>query len=634
MSAIAGLFSTRDRGDLGSMLDAFLDSMPHRGASPRGNAQFGNAALGVRRFAWEEAPTLAGPARVARHGDVAVVADAAIFYRHDLRRALSNRGRPCESEEPSELILAAYLAFGPDCVLHLEGDYAFLVFDGRVGHVLLARDHVGRRPLHYVVAGDLLAAASTARALATHPTIRAPLHLPAIAAAVGGLLGGSNETGFVGVSPVPAGTAMVWRPGGEPRVVSAWSTPEFRVGGRARLEEGARDLRRLLTAAVRERADPLTAVWLSGGADSTAVFGAAQLARQGSRESGGGLLPITVSYPEGDTAREDHHVEAIARQWSAPVTWIDSEAVRLLDDASIRAAVRDDPYAHTFEHMNRRLAQTSMSVGARVAFDGYGGDQLFHVSDAYLADLFVRLRWGELRRALDASAIRGLRGLVRSCVVPWLPESTYRAIQRARGRDGALLFSQTLPSWLAPSWKERAALQSRVDLEPSRRLFESPSAYESRWYTTTPYFPRAVSWAGAIALEGGVEVRSPIMDRRIITFAASRPLSERAAAGESKLLLRQAMKGLIPDSVLAPRPTKTGIPRAYLHRRIGSELPAAAAQVFANDRSLLADLGIIELALYREALAKYLTTTEHIAGVQLLLTLQCELWLRSVANPA
>ena len=614
------------------MLETVLAAMSSRGADLSDRLRTDAIALGVNRFGWEASAGFAGAAAVVMYRDIAVAADASLYYRADLRRALGQAGHPCSSEEPSDLIHAAYEAFGADCVRHLEGDFAFIVHDGRTGRVLLARDHVGRRPLHYVVRDGLLAVSSTSRALFALRELRLQWHLPTVAAAVAGLLGGSMESGIADVLPVPAGTALSWTPGGVPRKMAEWQAPEFRIGGRANLEEGSRELRDLLVRAVEERMAPVTAVWLSGGADSTAVFGATQLARARPSAHNHSVVPVTVSYPLGDSAREDHHVEAIARQWNTAVNWIDSEPVRILDEMHANAAVRDDPYAHTFEQMNRTLARTSVAAGARVVFDGYGGDQLFHVSEVYVADLFARLRWVWLYRELEKTGDLSFRPFLRHCLVPWLPHAVLSGIQRRRGRDPDSLLAQSLPAWLTPAWKTGEVLRARAALEPPRRWLESPAGYESRWYTRTPYFPRAVSWSGAVALEAGVEARSPLMDRRIILFAAGRPLAERVAPGESKLVLREAVRSLIPDSVLAPRPQKTGIPRAYLHRRLRDELPGRVAGVFTGDRSLLQEIGVIDLTKYRHHLERYLTTGDHITGVQLLLTLQCEVWLRTLQD--
>jgi hypothetical protein len=117
----------------------------------------------------------------------------------------------------------------------------------------------------------------------------------------------------------------------------------------------------------------------------------------------------------------------------------------------------------------------------------------------------------------------------------------------------------------------------------------------------------------------------------VIEFAASRPLSDRVRPGETKRVLRRAVEGLIPASVLAPRPKKTGVPRAYLHRRLKEELAPKVEEVFGAP-SMLVETGVLDLPAYRTALRTYLEEGDHMTGVQLLLTLQCELWMRSVSK--
>lgn len=633
MSGIGGIFSREPRTDLAPQLDRLIGGMSHRGGDRRAVDVGSHHALGVGRFAWEESPSLAGHTGISEWQSVCVVADASIYYRDELRRALAQRRVACESNEPSDLVLAAYRAWGVECAKYLDGDFAFIVVDADQNRVLLARDYVGRRSLHFHASPSLLVVASTARAVASQPLVQAPVNLTTVAAAIGGLLGGSRFTGFEAVHPVAAGTALEWTPASGLRTVWSWRPPAFRIGGKSDVRAGAEELRGLIMKSVAERVDGgVTAMWLSGGADSTAIFGAGSEALRQGMAPASHLHPVTVSYPEGDTAREDLHVTAIASRWATSVEWINSEEVDLFLDLEARAEVRDDPYAHTFEMMNRKLAQTSVGLGARVAFDGYGGDQLFHVSEAYLADLFGRLRWRELTTSLQAHGFHGWRAFLRWGMAPWLPESLFDGIQRLRKREAAAPWGMNLPPWLAPQWRTDAGLRHRLESEPRRRLLESPSRFESRWYVETPYFPRAVSWAGAIATESGVEVRSPLLDRRIIEFAASRPLSERAWRGETKLTLREAVRTLIPDSVLAHRPTKTGIPRGYLHRQMRSGFPKALEHVFAGGRSRLEEAGLASGERLRESARDYSRNHAHVLGVQLLLTLQCELWLRSVSG--
>lgn len=428
---------------------------------------------------------------------------------------------------------------------------------------------------------------------------------------------------------------MTWSPERGLRLHHQWKAPAFSFSGRGNTIDAAVELRELLQSAVMTRlAAPLTSVWLSGGADSTAVFAAGHSAREASAAVAPQLVPVSISYPEDDSAREDDHIAATSARWSSDVRWIDSNSVSLLTRLVERAAERDDPYAHTHESMNRALAQASRDVGARVAMDGYGGDQLFFVSGAIIADLFAAMRWRTLRQVLRALDIRGTRSVLRWCVLPLLPQPVIDALGTLRGRPFGGDPGQELPSWLRAEVARDPALLARTMREPPRRTLEGVAAYESRWYLTSPYFPRAVSWAAAFALSEGIEVRSPILDQRVIEFAAARPVLERSPVDGGKVLLREAMKGLVPDSVLAPRPRKTGIPRAYFHQRMREEFAAVFAGVFeTRDRGVfLADLGLVDLVELRRAHAAYASSGEHFAGIQLYLTLQAELWLRSLST--
>jgi asparagine synthetase B (glutamine-hydrolysing) len=192
-------------------------------------------------------------------------------------------------------------------------------------------------------------------------------------------------------------------------------------------------------------------------------------------------------------------------------------------------------------------------------------------------------------------------------------------------------FEQTLPSWLSPPVANDERLRARARPEPARRLFEAITAHESRWYLSAPYLPRALTWVNGAVADHGVEVRSPLLDERVVRLAASRPVEERSGLRESKALLRAAMIGVLPDSVLAPRATKTGVPTAYFRRQMKARLRPTYESLLARRPGLrLSDLKLVEIDRLRAALATYESSGEHQLGVQLYLTLQAEAWLRTI----
>ena len=146
------------------------------------------------------------------------------------------------------------------------------------------------------------------------------------------------------------------------------------------------------------------------------------------------------------------------------------------------------------------------------------------------------------------------------------------------------------------------------------------------FFLTCTAFPRAFATLTELAGEHGVELRSPLYDGRVIAFAAARPREERATGGETKRLLRRAMRGLLPDAVLAPRRTRTGMTTGYSDRSL-----RAAAPLFdeAFRAPLAAELGIVKADALRAAWTQYRRTGRTAVRAPLFMTLQLELWLRA-----
>ena len=603
-----------------------LAAMAQRGAAARQVASCGEATVAIACDPWEvEACGDSSPA-VADDGGIIVVADASLYYRTDLQRALRAADTRPQGPTAAHLILAAYRAWGDQCASRIEGDFAFVVWDSRVRRVLAARDIGATRTLFYAETADGLLLASTIAGLVAAGADPA-LNLAHLGEVAAGLALDEASTCLTSVARIPAGHTLRREGGCRPHVGAHWNPPTFESGGRLTLEDGAVALRELLTQAVAERLDRTrsTSVWLSGGWDSPAVFGPAMVATGGDIDR---VRTVSITYPIGDPGREDDLISSILKRWGATAHWIDSADISLLEELRSGASRRDEPFAHVFEHWNRALARGSRAVDSRVALHGNGGDQLFQVSLVYLADLVRRGRLMSVARECRARGVRDARTLFRWAVQPLLPPfalGAAAAIRRGRPLRGYL--DRDVPTWIDPGFARRHALRDRARTTPARRAGESFAAAESRFYLTSPYFPRVYACVGALAREEGVEIRSPLMDPRVIAFAAERPREERASRQETKRVLRAAMRGIIPDDVLAPRRTRTGttgrlFARAF--RAAGSTLVAEATR-----HSRLAELGVIDPTALERGWREWQATQDGNLGVALFLTLQTEFWTRA-----
>lgn len=597
----------------------------------------GPATLGVARRAWEFAAGFSGPVTVVEEEDLAIVADASLYYNDDLLARLGEE-RP-RGGAPSHRILAAYRKWGPELSAHLEGDFAFVIADRSNDRIVASRDFAGARPLFYAEGTDgngrWIALASSAKALLADPRISAELDLPIVAATAAGLLSDAGpRTSFRDIRWLPAGWTLTWSAAVGADVVRHWAPPRFTRSNQS-FEDAAAELRRLLFEATRERlsAHGISGVSLSGGWDSPAVFGAA---REVARVSGmpTAVVPVSISYPEGDPGREDELIAQIAERWDAEVHWLQSTEIPILADAAPDAAVRDQPWAHIYEQWNRRLPKALAAIDARVLLSGYGGDQLFQVSDIYLADLFWSGRFIQLRKEWKAKGGDGFRRFFKWAVEPGLPGWALGLIAALRGgRPLTPYIHRTIPAWFTSDYPGRAELEAdQVNHEPPRHLKSRVEA-EAYWYLAEAMFPRVNAAITQFALEADVEHRTPLYDRRIVEFAATRPWSDRSYGKETKRLLRAASRGWVPDPVLAPRPARTGTTDGYARDKVGEDLPELLETL--RSRPLrLAELGIIDPdefdAACEQLLSSPYTGLEH----PIFLTAQTELWLRGLEVPA
>ena len=626
MSGIAGVFGGRGLDEAGRA--AVLSRLKARGGGMTMIRQTDDATLVIARHTWE-ANLDARASLVVDDGNVALVADASIYYQDDLRRKLASfdARRPNESSA-SDAILAAYHAWGDRAPRELEGDFAFVLWDREKGRAICARDPGGKRPLYYAVVGDSLVVASTTAAIAALPGFTARFNLQVLAETCSQFWSGSSETCYAGIHELPAGSMLTWTSARGLHVEQHWTVPEIGSSRAGNLDSDAEQLLALLKRAAMERIAKQgpTAVWMSGGWDSSSVFAAGQSALREVRPAQS-LVPISISYPEGDPGREDEIITSIAEHWSTPVHWLDVDRIPLFEDAGARAGARDLPFAHTYEHWNRALAKASRDAGARVAFDGNGGDQLFQISDVFLSDLLRDGRVASLAREWRTKGGRGIGTFFDWVVAPALPNKAKGPIVKALGRRSADDFSRATPAWIRQDFAANHRLEQREREHMPNREGYRGWRREAHHFLAAPAFPRAFRCLSEFALDAGVELRSPLFDRRVIEFACSRPREERNSGRETKRLLRAAMRDLLPPSVLAPRSHRTGITTAYSHRRMMQEFPPLLARY--GKMQMLADLGIVEPPKVQESWDEYRRTGNVAIKIPLFLTMHVELWLRA-----
>jgi asparagine synthase (glutamine-hydrolysing) len=598
-----------------------FSAMVHRGSGTADVSAPPGALIGAARHDWESSLSGWSGPLIAEDEEWIVAADATLYYLDDLRRRLRVSSK---EQGTGALLLAALRLWGSRFAEFVEGDYAIMAWQRPRQRLLLARDFGGRRSLFYTRAGHSTIVASSTGALVNHPDVTVDYDVGFIAASASGLVGPGDRTAYRQIETVSAGSTLAIESTASSEVFR-WSPPPSDTSWNDGLSAtAAEELRFLLQDATRERMATTgpTTVWMSGGWDSTAVFASGSSVRSQGRHSSP-VLPISMTYPTDDLGNEDAHIRAVAARWNVPVTWVETDQIRLIADSERRARLHDDPMVQPFESQMRKLCQVSRSLDSRVALDGFGGDHIFLASSAaVVADHLFYGRWNHLLREYRYWRMSA-REFARLTLLPHLSTEVRNWIGAVRGRPLDGFWDRSLPTWIRPSSEVLAELSPEIEREQA----EGAGDYELRRGIGSQLIGRAVSWNTAFGLDEGVQLRAPLFDARVVAFAVSRPLSDRGSAGDGKRLLRQSMASLIPASVLAPRLRKTGTPVDYFKRQFQLQIGPEVERLFRRRSSCLDRMGILDLPVFLTAADEYAAKGVHLQGAMLHFTLEAERWL-------
>jgi asparagine synthase (glutamine-hydrolysing) len=467
-------------------------------------------------------------------GHVWITADARIDDRAELKRKLTAKGREdVDDATDVDLILHAFHAWGKDCVDHLIGDFAFIIWDGRVRQLFCARDHFGVKPLYYAQIEAGLIFSNTLNVIRLHPAVSAGLNELAIADF---LLFGYNQeadtTTFADIRRVPPAHTLTWQDGAV-QVNRYWTLPIEETVRYKRSEEYIERFQELFWQAVddRLRTDSV-GVFMSGGLDSTSVAAVAKdlLSKQHANFD---LRAYTVVYDELIPDEERYWSGLAAEHIGIPIHYLVADDYELFERWDQPELYMPEPTGEPFQAIsvdqNRQIAARH-----RVALTGYGGDPLLYPSSSYFTGLMKRLRFGRL-----VSDIYGYSAMYDR--LPPLYFGTW--LRRWLGQQP---WRSKYPEWLNPELERAYDLPQRWESiwqEPPSCHPEHPEAYR---YLTSHDWPGILTAFDADSTGVPVEAWHPFFDLRLVQFVLQCPAFPWCV---DKRLLRETMRGFLPDAV-------------------------------------------------------------------------------------
>ena len=597
-------------------------ALSHRGPDGEGIHLDGPVALGHRRLSIIDLSDAAREPITSEDGSLWLVFNGEIYNFRELRAELQGRHR-FSSQGDAEVILHLYEERGLEMVKALDGMFAFALWDGKRRRLLLGRDRAGKKPLFYHDGGRLFAWASEVKGLLAHPGVprerdqgSLPLYLTY------GYVP-TPRTFYEQIRSLPPAHTMVVTEKGTEEPQPYW-TVKFRDGEVADDREAEERFRSLLQAAVTRRlvADVPLGAFLSGGLDSSAVV--AFMARA----AGSRVRTFTIGFAGDARYDERPHARTVARHFGTDHTEfvVEPGALDLIDRLVWH---HDGPFGDSSAIPTYLLAELTRKQ-VTVALNGDGGDEVFAG--------YLRFYGG----ALSESMPRWLFGAA-DAALSLLPEPRDRKhplrFAKRFAEAGRLPLLERYLRWMSP-FPAGAVELMRPELLPRADRARITESFEKELGGEASTLARLLQLnfktyllddllvkADRMTMAHGLEARSPFLDTALVEFGASLPDRLRMRLGRGKVLLRRAMKGILPPEILARGKMGFGVPLATWFR--GDLLSLV------RDRLLDAKSPLFEYLLPQlvTSLVTRHTSGEADASPQIWTLLTLESWLRQEMHP-
>jgi asparagine synthase (glutamine-hydrolysing) len=561
MCGIAGIVTLDKKPVLEPEVWSMCSAIVHRGPDDQGFYCDGQAGLGMRRLSIIDLHSGRQPVR-NEDGSVTVVFNGEIYNFAELRRELLIRGHSFSTRTDTEVIVHLYEEYGKRCVELLRGMFAFAVWDSREKQLLLARDRIGIKPLYYAEAAGRLMFASELKSILELPDVPRELNWNSVSHLFTFLTTPPAESIIQGIHKLEPGFILTAGPHLPPVVERYWKlefAPDY-AHDEDYFVEGVRDL---LDESVRLHmvSDVPVGAFLSGGIDSSAVVSSA------ARLTPEPLQTFSIGFKEPEYNELGH-----ARKVASAFKTDHHELILgedVLDQIQNLAWHLDEPFGDSSAiptYMVSKLAAERV----KVVLSGDGGDELFAGYDRYVveqrerrANLLptpARRVLGEVSRNMP-EGMRGKNFLHHHSLPPadrYLDASTL-----FRREEMGRLFRPEVAEHLDP----RPSRSRKAYLESGSDWLSSLQGLDINHYLPLDILTKV----DRMSMAHSIETRVPLLDHKLVEFAATIPPAMNLRGGTTKYILKRAMRGILPDAIIDRPKQGFAIPLGYWFRgKLGS----------------------------------------------------------------
>jgi asparagine synthase (glutamine-hydrolysing) len=546
-----------------AVLHAMCERMKHRGPDSEGLWTDESVALGMRRLSIIDLHTGEQPV-YSEDKQIVVVMNGELYNFKEVRADLEKRGHRFETQTDTEILPHLYEEYGEAMLEHINGMFAFALWDKRKEKLLIARDRFGEKPLYYGVFDGKLIFASEPKVLLENPAVRTEINVDALRQYLSFDYVPAPASIYQNIYKLPAAHFLVLEKG-EIKTRRYWNLSFHKNGNTPTIEKAAEQLRELLADAVRLRlvSDVPLGILLSGGVDSSTV---AAFATQFSTEK---VKTFSIgfeedSFDESKFARQvathlgtEHYEDKLSVEKAADLiseigTWLDEP----LSDGSLIPTL---------------LLSKFVRKHVTVALGGDGGDEIFAGYPMYfghrMASVYEAipkfLRTGLIEPIVNSLPVSNKNLSFDYKAKRFVAASKFDTVTRHHSWFGSfsidsqndLLSKDVLTNSSGDIYRGAKDLLKITDAETE---VEQMQFLDMNFYMAEDILTKVDRASMAVSLE----VRAPFLDPRIAQFAAQLPLQYKLKGSKGKYILKKAVEPLLPKNILN-RPKKGfGVPIA------------------------------------------------------------------------
>lgn len=556
MSGFAGIIRFDGAPPGPGLVEKMTATMTHRG--PDGIRHWTNGAVALGQCMLRTTPESLEETQPLGNEDqsLVLVMDGRVDNWQELRRELLTRGALLRDRSDAELVLRAYENWGRECLPHIDGDFALVIWDARRQSAFCARDRLGHKPFNYYWNGSTLVVASEVQAILALPWIKQELNEGLIADYLNQSWVTRDETPWKNIRRLVAAHWMEFAPDGM-RSGEYWR-PDFHALLRYRRdEEYAEHYRELLTDTVRRlsRSHHQIACEVSGGLDSSAIFALAARLKHARQLAAPDVAGYTLAFDDDPAANDLDYARAVSVHVGIAVHEVNPRMKPLTWYCDWAKTYKEVP---SFPNgaMGADIRALARQHGSRALLVGVGGNEWLGlgIDHSYYAEELAAGQWrnfydcftADLR---EAGVLRTGWWLARYGAIPMLPLFVQDVLRHVLRRYRRI--TTNYQAWLTPRIRRICAERmSTLAYSLDGYHYGRPGQRQLHGLLLGSFNIRARESEERLAASLGIELRRPYWSPAIVQFGISIPERLRLRGAVDRVLHRRAMAGMLPGPVL------------------------------------------------------------------------------------